>query len=55
MTVKKMINQTIGVSVAGVAISESNKIPQFGGVIGTSIGAGMAVDATKSKKKGGLF
>jgi len=57
MGIKKQISNTVGVVVGGVGISEANKIPQYGNVIGTSMGAGMAMEnlPTSKKKKGGWF
>lgn len=59
MGIKKMLGKTVNAVVGGVAINESNKIATYGGIIGTSIGAGMAMDEMndmpKSKKKKGWF
>jgi hypothetical protein len=52
---KKIMKNTVGVALTGVAITEANKIPQYGGVLGTTMAAGNVVNATKSKKKGGWF
>ena len=54
MGIKKQINNTVGVVVGSVGISEANKIPQFGNAIGTSMGAGMLMDQLPKKKKGGF-
>ena len=41
MNNKKILRDTIGVSIGGVGISEANKITPFGNVIGTTMGAGL--------------
>jgi len=59
MNNKKMIQQTVGIVLGGVAISESNKIDNpMGKVLGTTIGAGMVLSNLpkgSGKKKGGYF
>lgn len=55
MKIKKMINDTIGVTIGAVGISEANKIPQYGNMIGTTMGAGMLMEQLPKKKKGGFF
>lgn len=53
--IKKILKDTIGVSVGSVGISEANKIDSpLSGALGTSIGAGLIKETSKNKK-GGLL
>lgn len=49
-----MIGDTVGITIAGVGISEANKLPVFGSTIGTTIGAGVLMNQLLKKKKGGF-
>lgn len=56
MKSKKIIENTIGITVGSVGISEANKITPYGNVIGTTMGAGLLaeVGGFNKKKKGGF-
>ena len=49
---KKMMRNTVGISIGAVGISEANKIPQYGGVISAAMAGGMVASQLPKKKKG---
>lgn len=52
MKKNKYVNDTVNIVLGGIAINESNKLPQpFGNAIGTTIGVGLL---KKQLKKGGF-
>jgi hypothetical protein len=55
MKTKKMLEDTIGISVGAVGISEANKLGPMGNVVGTAMEAGMVDEVMPKKKKGGMF
>ena len=53
---KKIIKDTIGVTVGSVGIGAANTIKPYGDAIGSVMAAGLVKEvAPKSKKKGGFF
>ena len=53
---KKIIKDTIGVTVGSVGIGAANTIKPYGDVIGSTMAAGLVLEvAPKEKKKKGWF
>lgn len=48
--VKKILRDTIGVTIGSVGISQASTIPTYGRAIGTSIGAGLVLSMGDYKK-----
>lgn len=52
MKVKKIIEDTVGISIGGVGISQANALPSpYGGLVGTSMSAGMVLSVGDYKKR----
>lgn len=49
MKVKKILSDTVGVSIGAVGISQANTIPEYGHTIGTLMGAGLVMKVSKKK------
>jgi len=54
--IKKILNNTIGVTIGGVGIDQANKIDgPLGTALGTSMAGGLLLETTPKNKKGGMF